>query len=99
METSKSIARALDLDAKVVSPKKLRPLAERLEAKTRDICKTVTERILLDDDWTRMKLPTSLGGMCTRAATSQLEVSFDTTTKKTRAHAERIERKLTGERE
>ena len=30
---------------------------------------------------------------------NQLEVSFDTTTKKTRAHAERIERKLTGERE
>ena len=46
-----------------------------------------------------MKLPTSLGGMGIRAATSQLEVSFDTTTKKTRAHAERIERKLTGERE
>ena len=45
--TSKSIARALDLDAKVVSPKKLRPLAETLEAKTRDICKTVTEKYFL----------------------------------------------------
>ena len=96
---SKSIARALDLDAKVVSQKKLRPLAETLEEKTRDTCKIVNERILLDDDCTRLKLPTSLGGMGIRAATSQLEVSFDTTTKKTRAHAERIERKLTGERE
>ena len=36
--TSKSMARALDFDAKVVSPNKLRPLAETLEARTGDIC-------------------------------------------------------------
>ena len=29
-----------------------------------------------DDDWTSMKLPTSLGGMGIRAVTSQLETSF-----------------------
>ena len=46
-----------------------------------------------------MKLPTSLGGLCIRKATSQLEVSFDTKTRETRAHAERMERNLTGERE
>ena len=39
---SKSIARALDFDAKVVSPKELKPLAESLEAKTRDICEKLT---------------------------------------------------------
>ena len=33
---------ALDFDAKVVSPKKMRPLAETLEAKTRDICEKLT---------------------------------------------------------
>ena len=60
--TSKSMARALDFDAKVVSPKKLKPLAETLEAKIRDICEKLTERPLRDDDWTSMKLPTSLGG-------------------------------------
>ena len=42
--TSKSIARALDIDAKVVSPKKLKPLAETLETKTRHICEKLTER-------------------------------------------------------
>ena len=46
-----------------------------------------------------MKLPTRLGGMEIRAVTSQMEVSFDTTKEKTRAHAERIERNLTGKRE
>ena len=49
-----------------------------------------------DDDWTGMKLPTSLQGIGLRAVTSQLEVSYDTTKKKTRAHAERIQRDLTG---
>ena len=58
-----STAMALDFDAKVVSPKKLKPLAEKLEAKTRDICEKLTERSLQDDDRTRMKLPTSLGEM------------------------------------
>ena len=46
-----------------------------------------------------MKLPVSLGVMGTRAATSELEMSFDTTKKRTRAHAERFERNLTGKRE
>ena len=96
---SKSIARALDFDAKVVSNVKMRPLAGTLKAKTRDICEKLFERSLTDDDWTRMKLPTSLGGKRLRAVTSQLEVSFDTTKKKTRDHAERIERNLTGKRE
>ena len=60
--TSKSIARAVDFDAKVVSPKKLKPLAETPEAKTRDICEKLIERFF-DDDWTIMQLPTSLCGM------------------------------------
>ena len=34
-----------------------------------------------------------------QAATSQLEVFFDTTTRKTRAHAEIIQRNLTSDRE
>ena len=47
-------------------------LAKTEEEKTRDICEKLTERPLRDDDWTRMKLPTSLGGMGIRAVTSQL---------------------------
>ena len=96
--TSKSIARALDFDTKVVSPKKLRPLAETLEAKTRDM-RQLAKRALQYDDWTRMKLPMSLGGMGIRAVTSQLEISCDTTMKKTKNQAKRIEWKLTGKRE
>ena len=72
---SKAIARALGFDAKVLSPKKLRPLAETQEAKTRDTCEKLTERPLQDDDCTRMKLQTLLGGMGIRAVTSQLEIS------------------------
>ena len=43
-----------------------------------------------------MKLPTSLGGMGTRAVASQLETSFEFTVKKTRTQADRIEKSLTG---
>ena len=93
--TSKS-ARALGFDAKVVNSKNMKPLAESLEAKTKCICEKLLERSLDDDDWTRMKLPTSLGGMGIRAVTSQLETSFDITVKKTRKQAERIEKSLTG---
>ena len=81
--TSKSIARSLDFDAKVVNSKKMKPLAETLEAKPKCICEKLLERPLDDDDWTRMKLPTSLGGMGIRAVTSQLQ-------------ADRIEKSLTG---
>ena len=91
--------RALDFDAKVVSSKQMTPQAGTLAAKTRDICEKLTERPLQDDDGTTMKLPTSLGGMGIRAATSQLEVSCDTTKKTTKTHAERIERNLTGKQE
>ena len=43
-KTSKSISRALDFDAKVLNSKKMKPLAETLEAKTKGICeKTVGE--------------------------------------------------------
>ena len=90
---------ALDIDAKVVSSKKLNPLADTLEAKTRDICEKLTERPLQEDDWTRMKLPTSLGGVGIRAVTSQLDVSCDTTKRKTKNQAERIERNLAGKQE
>ena len=38
------------------------PLVEDFGRITRDICEKLTERSLPDDDWTRMKLPTSLGG-------------------------------------
>ena len=82
--TSKSMARSLDFDAKVVNSKKMKPLAETLEAKTKCICEKLLERPLDEDDWTRMKLPTSQG-------TSQLETSFEITAKKTRAQADRIE--------
>ena len=61
--TSKSIARALDFGAEVVSPLKLEPLAKTLEAKTRDICERLTKRGPPDEDWTRMNMPTSLGVM------------------------------------
>ena len=63
----------------------MKPLTETLEAKTKSICEKMLERVLDDDDWTRMKLPTSLGGMGIRAVTSQLETSFEITVKKTRA--------------
>ena len=61
--TSKSIARSLDFDAKVVHPEKMRPLAKRLGERTKKICESLLERTLDEDVWTRMKLPTSLGGM------------------------------------
>ena len=77
--TSKSIARALDFDAKVVNSKRTKPLAETLEAKTKGICEKLMEGSLDEDDWTRMKLPTSLGGMGIRAVTSQVGTSFDIT--------------------
>ena len=47
--TSKSIARALDFDAKLVNPEKMGPLAAQLEAKTRSICEKLTERSLHED--------------------------------------------------
>ena len=94
--TSKSIARSLDFDAKVVNSKKMKPLAETLEAETKCNCEKLLERALDDDDWTRMKLPTSLGGMGIRAVTSQLEASIGITVKKTRTQADRIEESLTG---
>ena len=70
----------------------MKPLAETLEAKSKCICKKILERSLDDDDWTRMKLPTSLGGIGIRAVTSQLETSFGITVKKTRTRADRIEK-------
>ena len=94
--TSKSVARSLDFDAEVVNSKEMNPLAETLEAKTKCICEKLLERALDDDDWTRMKLPTSLGGMGIRAVTSQLETSFEITVTKTRAQADRIEKCLAG---
>ena len=94
--TSKSIARSLDFDAKVVNSKKMKPLAETLEAKTKCICEKLLVRALDNDDFTRMKLPTSLGGMGIRAVTSQLETLFEITVKKTRAQADRIEKSLAG---
>ena len=48
---SKSMASALDFDAKVVSHKKLEPLAKTLEANIREICEKLTERPLQDDDY------------------------------------------------
>ena len=99
LTTSKSVARALDFRAKEVCPRKVRPLAVNLEPKTRDICEELTERPLPDDDWTRMKLPTSLGGMGIRAVTSQLEVSFGVTEKKTSAQAVRHEKSVEGKRD
>ena len=47
--SSKLIARALYFEPKVVSSTKLKPLAETLEAKTRDICGKLTERPLQED--------------------------------------------------
>ena len=67
-----------------------------MEAKTKCICEKLLERALDDDDWTRMKLPTSLGGVGIRAVTSQLETSFGITVTKTRAQADRIEKCLAG---
>ena len=75
--TSKSIARSLDFDAKVVNPVKMRPLARRLGERTKKICESLLERSLDEDMWTKMKLPTSLGGMGIREVTSQLEISFE----------------------
>ena len=94
--TSKSRGRSLDFDAKVVNSKRMKLLAERLEAKTKCICEKLLERALDDDDWTRMKLATSLGGMGIRAVTSQLETSLEITVKKTRVQADRIEKSLPG---
>ena len=68
-----------------------------MEAKTKCICEKLLERALDDDDWTRMQLPTSLGGTGIRAVTSQLETSFEITVKNTRAQADRIEKSLAGE--
>ena len=77
--TSKSIARALDFDAKVVNPEKMEP-----------------ERSLDENVRTRVKLPTSLGGMGIREVTSQLEISFEITKRKTAQQSGRIARSLTG---
>ena len=97
--TSKSIARALDFDAKVVHPEKMRPLARKLGDETKKICERLTERSLDGDTWTRMKLPTSLGGMGIREVTSQLEISYDVTRRKTAQQSERIAESLTGKRD
>ena len=54
--TSKSTARSLDFDAKVVNSKKMKPLAETLEAKTKGICEKllgeITRRRRLDQNET-----------------------------------------------
>ena len=97
--TSKSIARALDFDAKVVHPEKMRPLARRLGEGTKRICERLTERSLDGDTWTRMKLPTSLGGMGIREVTSLLEISFEITRRKTAQLTEIIAKSLSGERD
>ena len=62
------------------------------------ICEKLVERSLDGSNWTRMKLPTRLGGTDIRAVTSQLGFSFDITVKKTRKQAERVETNLTGKR-
>ena len=97
--TSKSIARSLDFDAKVVHPEKMRPLARSLGERTKKICESLLERTLNEDMWTKMKLPTSLGGMGIREVTSQLEVSFEITKRKTSQQSERIAKSLTGMRD
>ena len=74
----------------------MEPLTETLEAKTKCLCEKLLERALHNNDWTRMKLPTSLGGMGIRAVTSQLESSFEITVIKTRAQADRTEKSLAG---
>ena len=43
--TSKSIARALDFDAKVVHPEKMRPLAKKLGEETKKICEKIDREI------------------------------------------------------
>ena len=93
--TSKSIARSLDFDAKVVHPEKMRPLAKRLGERTKKIC----ESLLDEDAWTRMKLPTSLGGMGIREVTSQLAVSYEISKRKTAQQSERIANSLVGRRD
>ena len=66
-----------------------------METQTRDTCEKLRERPLQDDDWTRLKLPTSR----IQSVTSRLEVSCDTRKKKTKTHADRIERNLTGKQQ
>ena len=92
LDTIKTSFVAYDFDAKVVSPKKLRPLADTLQAKSSDICEKLTETSLLDDDWTRFGWAGYPSG---NLAAGSL---FHPTTKKTRAHTERIKRphRLTG---
>ena len=97
--TSKSIARSLDFDAKVVHPEKMKPLARKLGDETKKICECLTERTLDGDTWTRMKLPTSLGGMGIREVSSLLEISYDVTRRKTAQQSERIAKNLTGKRD
>ena len=94
--TLKSIARSLDFDAKVVHPEKMRPLARKLGERTRKICESLLERSLDEDVWTKMKLPTSLGGMGIREVTSQLEISFEITKRKTAQQSGIIAKSLTG---
>ena len=50
------------------SPDILGPLVAHLLAKAKDIGEKLTERSLPDDDWTRMKLPTSLEGVASDSA-------------------------------
>ena len=80
--TSQLIARALVFDAKVVNSKKMKPLPETSEAKTKRICEKLAGRSLDKDDRTRMKLPTSLGGMGIKAVISQLETSLSRSRKR-----------------
>ena len=72
-------------------------LARKLGDETNKICERLTERALDGDTWTRMKLPTSLGGMGIREVTSQLEISYDVTKRKTAQQSERT-KNLTGKR-
>ena len=56
-----TIARSLDFDAKVVNSKKMKPLAETLEANTKSSREKLPQRELDEDGRTRMKLPPGPG--------------------------------------
>ena len=87
----------MDFDAKVVHPEKMRPLATRLGEKNEENRRVPCSRRTPDEDtWTRMKLPTSLGGMGIREVTSQLAVTYEITKRKTAQQSERIAKCLVG---
>ena len=61
--TSKSMARALYFETRVVKLGVTAPMTVVLEDKTGGICEQLLDNLLREEDWTRARLPTALDGL------------------------------------